>query len=81
VGDQAEAHLVVADVDVGVVVGGLGDGRDFVDERDGGDEVREGVVADELAVFELPAGQSVQCGFEFGVCEFWHGVPRVLKLE
>ena len=61
-GDEGEPDAVVADVDVGVVAGFLGEFADAVHELKGGDEILELEGADELAGFNLPAGQLGDAG-------------------
>ena len=75
VGYQGEADAVVADVDIGVVVGFFGEGGGVVDEIDGSHEGGKGEGAGDLAVFEGPAGESGEGGLE----GFWgeggaHGI-------
>ncbi len=65
VGDEAEAHLVVADVDVGVVVLFFGEGGDAVDEGEGLGEVGEFEVANQFSFGETPFWEVNQAGFEF----------------
>jgi len=55
--DEGETDAIVADVDVGVVAGDLGELADEIDELESGDEVFELEGADEFAGFDLPAGQ------------------------
>ena len=54
--NQSQFNAVVADVDVGVVLGLLGERGHAVDEGDRGDEVLELPFADQLAVRECPLG-------------------------
>ena len=56
-GDERQADAVVANVDVGVMAGLLGEVADLVDESEGGDKVREFKGANEFAGFDLPAGK------------------------
>lgn len=64
VGYQGEADAVVADVDVGVVVGFFGEGGGVIDEVDGLHEGGEGEGAGDLAVFEGPVGEGGEGGLE-----------------
>jgi hypothetical protein len=62
VGYEGEADAVVADVDVGVVPGLFGKFTDAVHEVESGAKVLELKCVDELAGFNLPAGQACQAG-------------------
>ena len=57
VGGESEGDFVIADVDVGVVVGGFGEEGELVNEVDGGEEVYELEGAGELVVDEAPEGK------------------------
>src|SRR5208283_5251769 len=79
--DEREFDEVVADVDVGVVLGRFGNAGHAVDEGNGLDEGGQCPVADELAVLQRPLGQLCQQVAEllFGELLFggFHGVrPR-----
>ena len=54
VGNQSEKHLVVANVDVGMMSGGFGDGRHPVHKRHRLNEVLECPFPDEFSTFQLP---------------------------
>src|SRR5580698_2966841 len=56
--DQCQAHLVVADVDVGMVAGLLSQLANLVHEGEGGDEVLERESPYEFAGLNRPAGDS-----------------------
>jgi hypothetical protein len=64
VGGEGYADAVVADVEVGVVVGGFGEGGGGVDEVDGLEEGGEGQGAGDLAGFEMPVGEGGKSGLE-----------------
>ena len=64
VGYQGEVELVVADVDVGVVVGGFREGGYSGYEVDGLGEGGKGNGACELAVFEMPVGKGCEGGLD-----------------
>src|ERR1700732_1399314 len=76
VGGEDEAHLVPADVDVGMVVGGLGGGADLVDEGQRPGEVAQRHGGGELVVLALPGNPLLgQRGIDLGGSEhgFAHG--------
>ena len=58
--DQTQANAVVSDINVRVVACRLGELSDVVDEGHGGDEVLEGALLDEFAVFECPIGKRAE---------------------
>src|SRR5580704_11432360 len=66
VGDEGDAHLVVADIDVGVVAGIFGEVADLIDEGQRGSEVLEEEGAHELAGIDLPVGNGDKTRFDFG---------------
>ena len=53
-GHQGKTHLVIADVDVGMVTGLFGEFPDLVDEDQRLSEVLEKKCPDELTGFDLP---------------------------
>jgi len=73
VGDEGEADLVVADVNVRMVAGVFGDVANLVDEGEGGPEVLEEEGADEFAGLNLPVGDGDEAGLGLGFGKRGHG--------
>ena len=72
VGGEGEEDLVIADVDVGVVLGALGEGGDKVDEAHGFAEVGELEGAAECAIGDLPLGDGAEGLLDFVLRESGH---------
>jgi len=62
---QPQGDLVPANIDVGMVVGLLGDLGHTVHEFDGLDEISEGEGADDFRAFEPPIRQALESGGDF----------------
>jgi hypothetical protein len=67
--DEGKVHLVVADVDVGMVAGDLGQLADAIDEGQRSAEIRELECARDLAFFELPAIEGREARDDIGLGE------------
>ena len=74
VGNEGEADLVLAYVDIGVVASGFGEVADLVDEGEGGAEVLEEEGAHQFPRFDLPVGDCDEAGMDFVIGESGHGV-------
>jgi len=65
VGGKSETHTVVADIDVGMVAGLLGQLADLVYKAQGSDKILELKGFDQFASYDLPAREAGEAGLSF----------------